>query len=250
MHQHIANATFKVICDEVSGSGFSFCEDSIVITNLHVIESKVDFKTGTVSSSPVLLMCENGEFIESKVMGVNKNNDTAILKLNGPLPQGREVLQPLDGFLANRGRKIIFTGYPHGLNELLAHEGTISSPLPADAFNIDGMANGGNSGGPIVEVETGKVIGILSARRFIGDNDMKKLKDATNTIIQQCQSIRQAGTVISAGFNVADLNQAYATGLSMLTAVLENNANSGIAIGLPIAPALKDIMEMKSKGYI
>lgn len=245
MHQKIANATFKVICNDSIGSGFSFINRTIVITNMHVIANLIDFKDWSVSSNPVKLQTENGEEFSSIVVGVDPENDTAILKLTSSLPESREILMPFDGdFKPTRGRRVIFTGYPHGLDVLLAHEGIISAPLECGQFNIDGMVNGGNSGGPIVSVDSGKVIGIITARRFVGKDEINELRSATSMIIEQCEYIRRAGTIISSGFNVADLNQAYATGLSVLTSLLESNANSGIAIGYPVAPITKLINEM------
>ncbi|MDI3139461.1 S1 family peptidase [Enterobacter kobei] len=244
MHQKIANATFQVVSGNSLGSGFSFINEHYVITNYHVISNMINLEEKQALGL-VELRCEDNQILLARIMHISIECDFAVLKLESELPAGREILHPAENFIPSRGCKIIFTGYPHGENHLLAHEGIISSPLPGGRFYIDGMVSGGNSGGPIVDLTTGEVIGIVCARRFIGSQDIQNLRIATDIIIQQCHSLRQTGTIISSGFNVADLNQAYATGLSVLTSVLESNANAGIAIGFPILPVADAIKEMK-----
>ncbi|RSB23631.1 S1 family peptidase [Enterobacter cloacae] len=244
MHQKIANATFQVVSGNSFGSGFSFINENYVITNYHVVSNMVNLEEKKALGL-IKLRCEDNQLFSASIIHINIDCDFAVLKIESNLPEGREILQPAENFIPIRGLKLIFTGYPHGENHLLSHEGIISSPLPDGRFHIDGMVSGGNSGGPIVDLTSGKVIGIVSERRFIGSQDIKNLRAATNVIIQQCENLRQAGTIISSGFNVADLNQAYATGLTILTAVLESNANPGIAIGYPITPVVNAIKEIK-----
>jgi hypothetical protein len=95
-----------------------------------------------------------------------------VLELVEPLPDGRIILHPEEPCQIPRGRKILFAGFPHGIHDLLVHEAIISGSSSNHAFYIDGSVNGGNSGGPIVDFETGNVIGIVTQRRFLGGDSL------------------------------------------------------------------------------
>jgi len=165
---------------------------------------------------------------------VNVDNDFAIMKLLSPLPVGRAILQPADSFMSERGKRVIFAGYPHGFPELLTSEAIISAPMDAGCFALDGMINKGNSGGPIVEVEEGKVVGIVTRRRY-------PLGDAAGVIADNARALvetfSRTNMVMSIGaIDFAKINQMYAESLNVIVDALSLNANSGIGIGFPISP--------------
>jgi S1-C subfamily serine protease len=63
------------------------------------------------------------------------------------------------------------------------------------AFYIDGSVNGGNSGGPIVDFSDGKIIGIVTQRRFLGGQDLNQLQKAAKQLRDHCQQIAGRGSV-------------------------------------------------------
>ena len=90
-----------------------------------------------------------------------------MFEINGDVPTDRVALRPADDAdKIERGRQVLFGGFPHGLEELLVQHAGISGPAARDkGFYIDGSVNGGNSGGPIVDPRGGGVIGVVTQRR-------------------------------------------------------------------------------------
>jgi len=120
---------------------------------------------------------------EAKVVAVDKEHDIAILQLvNGLLPA-----TGLSNAKVREGQTVAFTGFPIGMVlglHPVTHTGIISaiSPVvlpmlrsrqlnaklmkrlqdPYDVYQLDATAYPGNSGSPVYEKETGKVIGIVN----------------------------------------------------------------------------------------
>lgn len=230
MHQQLADSTFRVICGQSSGSGFSFRSNYIVITNHHVIEPH------TISNEPILVVTEDGHQIPANLLSHSDKSqyDFAILELQNPLPSGRNILNPKIMQTINRGHKIAFSGFPHGIHDLLVHEAIVSGPANTHAFYVDGSVNGGNSGGPIVELNSGEVIGLVTQRRFLGAQSLQSLGSQVSQLSQHCAGIANQGSVVIMGINFGQFANMMAQGLSAISQVIEANANSGIGIGFKI----------------
>ena len=242
MHQQIANATFQVIAGGSRGSGFSFMEEEYVVTNLHVVANMINFQTGKPVDY-IQLRTESDEILLADIVMVNSDNDFAVLKLKTTLSAGREVLQPSDGFKPIRGKRLIFSGFPHGDPDLLTHEAILSAPLETHKFYLDGMVNGGNSGGPIVDPDDGRVVGIVTKRRYPG-------WEAADAIANHAQKLAQAihgshVTMSIGGLDFTRMNQMYAESLNVIVSMLNMNANSGIGLGFPIFPAVEAVEQLK-----
>lgn len=236
MHQRIANATFQVIAGNSLGSGFSFIRGDLVVTNLHVVAGCCDPQF-LHQINAIVVKTEAEQQIEAQILHVNGLNDFAIMKLLSPLPEGREILQPVDGFAPTRGTKLIFAGYPHGIPQLLTSEAIISAPLDNDRFALDGMINGGNSGGPIVDVETGGVVGVVTERRYLLGDAVDAIAGNAKALAETLKRTKVAMRVGAIDFT--KINQMYAESLNVIVDALSQNANSGIGIGFPISPVTK-----------
>jgi S1-C subfamily serine protease len=230
MHEKLANSTFRVICGNSSGSGFSFKDLSIVITNHHVVEPNI------ASGQQIYVMTESGTTHHAKLLAHSdkSKHDYAILQLLTPLDSGRNVLQSALPVSMMRGTKVLFAGFPHGIADLLVHEAIISGPSNAHAFYVDGSVNGGNSGGPIIEAATGNVIGIVTQRRFVGGQSLQSLGPQVSQLSQQCADVASRGSALITGIDFGAFASMMAKGLQSLSQVLEANANSGIGIGFKI----------------
>lgn len=243
MHQNIANATFQVCCGNSTGSGFSFMRDDIVITNLHVVAPFIDQQAMSALANPILIT-ENGQQLEAHIRHVQASDDFAILQLISPLPEGRCVLHPSPTFVPLRGTKLIFSGYPHGIPQLLTNEAILSAPLERGRFTLDGMINGGNSGGPIVELISGEVVGIVTQRRFIFGDEA----DAFGQEIQELRTVlayyRQFGGVAFNGIDLGQIMDLFGRSLQITSIMLSQNANSGIGIGFSIQPVVEVVNQL------
>ena len=110
----------------------------------------------------------------------------------------------------------------------------ISGQINEGLFYIDGSVNGGNSGGPIVDASDGTVIGIITQRRFLGAQDLDKLRAAAEKLRAHCQQIAGRGSVQIMGIDFGGLSSLMAEAMLLIREVLEANANTGIGIGFSI----------------
>jgi serine protease Do len=169
----------------VRGTGFVVGDGHIVATNAHVIA-----ETGSDREPSSLVVQVNAAGPEqrvrtARVLVVDKSHDLALLQIDGSaLP--RVVLGDSDS--VKEGRAVAFTGFPLGAIlgfTPVTHRGTVSAVTPIalpsgnaqqlkeavirrlqnGAFNIfqlDGTAYPGNSGGPLFDVDSGEVVGIIN----------------------------------------------------------------------------------------
>lgn len=228
-YQDLANATLRIECGDSRGSGFHFLQPNIVVTNYHVI---ADFH----SRAPIVAVTENEQRITLKLVSYSPVNefDFAILTCENALPDGRIALYPKPQNSEARGTEIAFSGFPHGIPHLIIQRAIISGQLNKVAFYIDGSVNGGNSGGPIVDFSDGKIIGIVTQRRFLGGQDLNQLQTAAKQLRDHCQQIAGRGSVQIMGIDFGGFSSLMAEAMLLIQEVLEANANTGIGIGYSI----------------
>src|ERR1700678_2775947 len=138
------------------GSGFILNKDGLILTNNHVIDN----------AQRVEVMLSDKHKYKATVMGVDKNHDLALLKINAPnlVPA---TLSESTGLIV--GQRVYAIGNPFGLQGTMTR-GIISSirsirgpnnnPIE-DAIQTDAAVNPGNSGGPLLN-SRGEVIGITT----------------------------------------------------------------------------------------
>jgi len=166
------------------GTGFALGSGNLIATNAHVLPESL-----AASGNETLVVripSSVGEVQQrvAKVVALEKAYDLALLRIEGsPLP----ALQ-LGSGAAREGQEVVFIGFPIGSVLGLSpvtHRAIISSITPiaqpgasarqlnekvirrlkSGAFNIyqlDGTAYPGNSGGPLLDTESGEVIGIIN----------------------------------------------------------------------------------------
>jgi Trypsin-like peptidase domain len=92
-------------------------------------------------------------------------HDVAFLRLNEPEFKNRHTFQFGDSAQLRVGDETGFLGYPFQMPNLTCHIGTVSSLHrngQVDIIQVDGSVNGGNSGGPLIELTNGHVVGIIT----------------------------------------------------------------------------------------
>lgn len=105
------------------------------------------------------------------------------------------------------------------------------------------MVNGGNSGGPIVDPDDGRVVGIVTQRRFPKGESADAIANHAKGLAQAIQSSRV--TMSIGGLDFTGMNQMYAESLNVIVDLISLNANSGIGIGFPISPVVEAIEELE-----
>ena len=153
------------------GTGFIVSPDGFIVTNNHVVEGGVDVTVGV----NYLLANKKNIVVEAKakIIALDKENDVAIIKIEREgeeLPYLTLARQDEDDpkILAD----IIMGGYPLGKSRF--HQITLTTGK-VQSINVDEHLNDnmkriyldlsgthGNSGSAVIEVETGRVIGIFS----------------------------------------------------------------------------------------
>ncbi|CAA9892288.1 Serine protease [Candidatus Methylobacter favarea] len=165
------------------GTGFAAGKGNIVVTNAHVIPSKLDYE----HLEQIAVFYRKGKeekAILAKVVALDNEHDLVVLKLEqGQLPPVKlgNVSEVREGQL------FAFTGYPIGMVLGLypvTHRGIVSAispniiPMlrsqqlnmklfrrlqnPYDVFQLDATAYPGNSGSPLYDIATGNVIGVIN----------------------------------------------------------------------------------------
>ncbi len=138
------------------GSGFIIDPKGYILTNHHVIEGANRITIGMLS----------GERYRAKVIGVDKETDLAVLKIDAPhdLP----TMKFGDSNAAQVGDWVLAIGSPFGLEQTVT-AGIISKKDRDSAqfqtfqrfLQTDAAINRGNSGGPLVNMH-GEAIGVNS----------------------------------------------------------------------------------------
>jgi putative serine protease PepD len=146
-----------------TGSGFLIDSAGHILTNYHVIEG-ADRQTG------VTVQFEDNITRPATVVGVDQDNDLAVLKVN---MDGVPPVRPLslgDSATVQVGDPTLAIGNPFGLDRTLtsgivsALQRQIQAPNGFSIDNViqtDAPINPGNSGGPLIDA-AGRVIGINS----------------------------------------------------------------------------------------
>lgn len=147
--------------EEGSGSGFLWDSDGHVVTNYHVIEGAQEISVSF--GDDVNLMAE--------VIGADPQNDLAVLRLEGAIPDGVQPI-PLGASAGLKvGQSAIAIGNPFGQFERTMTEGIVSalnrtieteSTVLRGVIQTDAAINRGNSGGPLLD-SSGRLIGVNSA---------------------------------------------------------------------------------------
>lgn len=156
-----------------SGSGFVLTQDGYVVTNYHVIEDAVKDETVTIEVS-----FANEEKYTAKVVGGEKDNDVAVLKIEAA---GLTPVILGDSEKLVVGEEVYAIGNPLGeltysltdgivsaLDRLITTTSTNPSTGAAETVTLNVLQtncaiNPGNSGGPLFD-SYGNVIGIVSAK--------------------------------------------------------------------------------------
>lgn len=170
------------------GSGFVLGDGHLLATNAHVLPAGAQAESGqrlAVLAQSAAPGREAGDLRFATLVALDRAHDLALLRLDGP------PLVPLALAGAARvaeGQAIVLMGFPVGGALGFApvtHRGIVASittaalPAPsaaqldpralarlragnAEVLQLDATAYPGNSGGPVLDVDTGEVIGVVN----------------------------------------------------------------------------------------
>ncbi len=140
------------------GSGFIIASDGYIVTNYHVVDGADEIT--------VMVGNDTNKNYKAKVVGVDQKTDLALLKID--VDNDLPYLEFGDSDSAKVGNSVIAVGNPFGLGGTVT-SGIISAKaryISGDTFDdyiqTDAAINSGNSGGPLCDGATGKVLGVNS----------------------------------------------------------------------------------------
>lgn len=170
---------------QLRGAGFIVGNGRTVVTSAHVVPS-----AGGVSPDNPALVVQVRELDEwrtrsAKVLVMDSVRDLVLLHIDGPAGPALEIG---DSNSVREGAELAFMGFPIGgvLGfSVVTHRASVSSitsaalPSPSaqslkapairglrngtyDIFQLDATAYPGNSGGPLFDTQTGKVVGVMN----------------------------------------------------------------------------------------
>ncbi len=164
----------------IVGSGFCVIDNTHILTVAHLMQNLSPEQIGDIGC--MVANSDSGKIVtytwkDLVLVSKQEENDTALFKLkdeNGTLLKALEV-DFSDS--VSEGKDVYFTGFPYAVNliqsgfgfTLITNKGIVSSvkrkavsPNELDWFIIDAISNPGNSGCPLFDSETNKVIGVMS----------------------------------------------------------------------------------------
>lgn len=244
------------------GCGSGFLTKSFLNTNNHVYATclknteniKVHFKifNGSDYSNHSLPADDFKKLLET---GAEENSyDYAILNV-----ESIKIFQNAYKFTLksvpdiSEGSSVAFLGFPFSKDNVTCHTGSISSVYSRDKIQIlqiDGSINGGNSGGPLIDITDGKVIGIItrSEKGYIVEN-FKLLLQALDIHIKILSNTPEVIEVEKGGIKVGII-ESLSKSQSIMKIIAENlhiSANVGIGYAFSITPVLNWLEEKERK---
>lgn len=151
---------FTIFTEDNQGTGFIINDHGDILTNAHVVEGSVDITAIDYTS----------QSYAGKVIGYSNIHDVAIIRI--PELANQQSLGLATQEYASIGEEVIALGSPLGKTNT-ATLGTIAAinrsfyigeRIYENIYQMTARISPGSSGGPLVSVKSGKVIGINSAR--------------------------------------------------------------------------------------
>ena len=179
-----------------SGSGFIISTDGYILTNHHVIED----------ASSITVSLYDGRSYEAALIGYDKSNDIAVLKI-----EAEEDLAPVilgDSDSLNVGDPVVAIGNPLGELTFSLTAGyvsakdrqvTFSGGTTMNLIQTDAAINSGNSGGALFNMY-GEVVGVTNAKYSSSSSSEASIDNIgfaipINSIMEIVQSIIEKGYI-------------------------------------------------------
>lgn len=232
------------------GSGSGFLTRDKLVTNYHVFRAPadVDVRLGWQPSQDVSSRCEielpYNEFEGWLISGSDESQyDFAILDAKGlPLKELSqfEVDLPKDNLV---GREVVFLGFPLEHTNLVCHSGMISSIYEnagVEIIQIDASVNQSNSGGPLIDLESEQVIGVITRKGTGLSKLFNDLMKAFDNNIQLMSAGGGADVIMGGGISLHEALISSQSQMKQLAAEILRSANVGIGYAFSSAQLLSD----------
>ena len=236
--------TVEAVSDQEGsqGSGIVIDGRGYIVTNNHVISDAAN----NPSQYKMTVVFNDGKEVPANLVGRDPKTDLAVLKVDNV--DNLRVARLGDSDKVRVGEEVIAAGAPLGLRSTVTH-GIVSAlhrPVPLsgdgsdtdtviDAIQTDASINHGNSGGPLINMES-EVIGINTAGKSLSDSasglgfaiPVNEVKATSETLIKDGKvhhptlglSARSVSNDVASGAQVANVK---AGGPAEKAGILEND---------------------------
>jgi len=169
------------------GTGFVVGDGNHVITNAHVLPSATESAPADRLSVVLAKPRDDRDVRAATLVATDAAHDLALLKFDGPPVPALALADPAAA--VKDGSAVALIGYPIGVvlgfvpvthRGIVAATVGIAQPQPTsrqlnertvarmrqgsfDVYQLDATAYPGNSGSPLVDAETGKVLGVVNS---------------------------------------------------------------------------------------
>lgn len=167
------------------GSGFVVGDGRLVVTNFHVLPAGIEQESAARLTVLAGRSGDNVDLRPARVVASDRQRDLALLEVDGPALTALQLEEP---GTAREGQSIVLMGFPIGgalgfspvsHRGIIASITTVAMPAPSarqldpraisrlregnfEILQLDATAYPGNSGGPVLDAENGRVLGIVN----------------------------------------------------------------------------------------
>jgi S1-C subfamily serine protease len=146
-----------LVMEKSHGSGFFVDDNGLILTNHHVIGDSTD----------ISVICDETEY-PAQVLASDEWADLALLQIENMESPYLEVAEERDA--AAVGEEVVVVGSPLKSElDYSVSRGIVSSYRMMGGYSFlqtDAAINEGSSGGPVVNLRTGEVVGVVAMRYF------------------------------------------------------------------------------------
>jgi S1-C subfamily serine protease len=168
--------------DQITILGSGFLAEGNIITCAHLLHNLTQDQISSLKANILVETLsddlEKYQWIPITLHKKDEKNDLATFTFSGEKPKNLQELALGDSEFTQVGQEVYFIGFPYAaqlINDgfgitLVANKGMISN-VKRDGtdpghkrnwFIIDAISNPGNSGCPVIDIESNKVIGVMS----------------------------------------------------------------------------------------
>jgi S1-C subfamily serine protease len=220
---------------EPIGGGTAFLINEGLVTNSHVIHPQGNIDTIIIrfeDSDPnnPIRVSSTDIYNSIAVESSEDDKDYVFLRFWEPEFNNRYLFDFSDSLQLSVGEKIVFLGFPFRMLQLTSHVGYVASIHERNnirIIQIDGSVNGGNSGGPLLDLKTGKVAGIVT--RTVTGFIANQFDQLINALRQNQIALGSSRVTMSVdGINPIQALRASQAAMERIAINLRRSANVGI----------------------
>lgn len=232
-------------------SGTGFVVNEKIITNNHVLHPHdIVFDNTTpvkfIFGDGVFLDCSYGD-ITLIIGSVENENDYAVIEVKGLDLKTKYNFSITNTDKIFEGDEILVLGYPFETRNLTSHFGRISSVYDTakslfKIIQIDSSVNSGNSGGPLLHVDSGEVIGIITRKQTGLADNFDDLIQSFNNHVAIFTKIQQNVQMNLGGVDVIEFFKVSQNQMKIVAYNLKRSANTGIGFAFSCEQLVKELI--------